>query len=290
MLMTLITGAAALLAPVQQQTDTTFAVPAGARIEIENFSGAVVVRGWDRDAVRVSARHSGGDRIAIGTSGSVVRIRSEGRRGPSRTVDYQVTVPASAALRITGPFGDVSVDGAGSDVTVETVRGDVRVRGGNGTISLQSVEGEVSLERARGRISLGAVNEDIRVVDVAGDITAEAVNGDVTLMRIESSNVSASTVNGDVSYDGTIRDDGRYSLTTHNGDIMIGIPGDANATISIATFNGEVDSVLPITLTELRRGRRFSFPVGKGTARVDLESFNGTIHLRRPGEAPVRER
>ncbi len=281
MLNALLVGALALLSAPAPRTDTTFAVPPDARIQIDNFHGSVDVRTWDRNAVRISAEHTASVRIEVRRTGSMVRIESSRRSGPARNVEYVVTVPARAALRISGPFSDVSVDGARGDVIVETVRGDVRVRGGDGLVELRSVEGDITLEGARGRITLGAVNEDIHVRDVAGELSLETVNGDVHLLRVESSRVVASTVNGDVVYDGTIRDDGSYSLTTHNGDITIGIPEGANATLSISTFNGDVDSALPLTLTELRRNRRFSFAVGQGTARVDLESFNGTIRLRR---------
>jgi DUF4097 and DUF4098 domain-containing protein YvlB len=289
MLILLLAGATTLLSPAPMDLDTTFAVPQGARIEVENFAGEVVVTTWNRDAVRVVATHTGDDKVSVRTVGSVVRIETRARRGPSRIVDYKITVPASAALRITGPFNDVSIDGAGGDVTVETVRGEVTLKGGNGLVSLRSVQGSITVERARGRIDLNAVNEDIRAIALSGDISVDAVNGDIELSRIESANVSAATVNGTITYDGTIRDGGRYAFTTHNGEIDVAVPATANATVSIATFNGEIESELPLTLTETRPGRRFTFTVGTGSARLDLESFNGTIRLRRPGGTKARE-
>jgi hypothetical protein len=42
---------------------------------------------------------------------------------------------------------------------------------------------------------------------------------------------------------------------------------------------------------ELRRGRRATYTLGAGGADVELESFGGTIRLRRPGTVPApRER
>jgi len=281
-------GIVAILSPLQQ-FDTTLAVPAGARIEIENLAGDVIVRTWDRNAVRVTASGGGAPRTAVRLAGAVLRVETDARRDARRPVDYALTIPATAALRVTGPFNDVSVDGAGGDVSVETVRGDVSVRGGNGAISLSSVQGSITLERARGRIRVSAVNDDIRVSDTTGDIVAEGVNGSIVLQGIESNSVEASTVNGSLSYDGTIRDGGRYRLTTHNGRIALGVPDRTNATFSVATFNGEIDSALPLSITQVRRGERFTFTLGSGSARVDLESFNGTIQLRRPGGARNQE-
>ena len=44
-----------------------------------------------------------------------------------------------------------------------------------------------------------------------------------------------------------------------------------------------------MTLTE-RRGKRFDFTLGSGGAAIDLESFQGTIRLVRPGRATQARR
>ncbi|HEX7051488.1 MAG TPA: DUF4097 family beta strand repeat-containing protein [Longimicrobiales bacterium] len=288
MLTTLMLGAWALAVPAPQAWDTTFAAAADARIEVENQAGEVVVDTWDRNAVRVTARPGDRARVVIGGSDREVRIRSEAHGG-SVSIAYRVTVPAAAALRITGPFNDVSIDGAGAEVYVETVRGDVDVRGGVGLVSLRSVDGRIVLEGARGDVRIDGVNGEIHLADVTGEIAATAVNGSIRLERIESRGVEAATVNGDVSYTGTILERGRYRLSTHNGDVAITLPEGVDATLSVATFNGEVESAVPLPLSSLRRGERFHATLGKGGAEIELESFNGTIHIQRPGGAENSE-
>jgi DUF4097 and DUF4098 domain-containing protein YvlB len=110
----------------------------------------------------------------------------------------------------------------------------------------------------------------------------EAVNGDVVLDGVRSKMIEAGTVNGDIRFIGTIYEDGRYKFSSHQGDLDVAIPGNANATISVATFNGEFESSFPIVLTESgRAGKRFTFRLGNGGAVLDLETFQGTIHLSR---------
>jgi DUF4097 and DUF4098 domain-containing protein YvlB len=166
---------------------------------------------------------------------------------------------------------------------VETVQGQVEVEGGAGLVSLQSVQGSVSLSGAKGRLEAHSVNEDVRVSGSSGEVTAETVNGDITLSRVDGSSVTASSVNGDLDYDGSISNGGRYAFSTHNGDITVTVPEGSNAAVSVSTFNGEFESEFPVTLTETRKGKRFSFTVGTGSAQMTLESFQGTIQLVRPG-------
>ncbi|MBI4543725.1 MAG: DUF4097 family beta strand repeat protein [Gemmatimonadetes bacterium] len=277
-------GFAALAAlSLLQQTDTVIPVSPGARLEIDNQAGEVVIRSWGRPAVRVVASHASDDRIKIRSTASVVRVDAASGYGPQRSIDYHLSVPQHMAVYVTAPFSDVSVEGAGGEVSVETVRGEIRVRGGAGRVSLRSVEGLIELAGARGRVEVNTVNEGIRVVDVRGELSAETVNGDIELERIDSDRVVASTVNGNISYSGAIRDRGWYRLATHNGDVRVEVAEKANATVTVATFNGEFESTFPVLLREARGGKRFNFVLGSGSARLELESFNGEILLRRPG-------
>jgi hypothetical protein len=76
-------------------------------------------------------------------------------------------------------------------------------------------------------------------------------------------------------------DRGRYLFATHNGDIDITLPGRDDATVSVRAFDGQFRSSLPVKLPdEGARRRRFSFVLGSGAARLDLETFRGTISLR----------
>jgi len=254
----------------------------GARLEVDNFGGEIAVKTWSRSAVRVTASHSSRDRIEVTTSDQVVHVKAEGRRGPPQVVEYQITVPAWMALNLSGVYTDIAVDGSQGEITAETVEGQVSVSGGSGNVSLKSVQGAVTLEKARGRIDLSSVNEEIKATDVSGDLAAETVNGDITLLRIESGNTEANTVNGDVTYDGTIKDGGRYRFATHDGDLRIAVPERANVGVSVGTFNGEFSACFPISLTGKQK-HRFNFTIGSGSARLELESFNGDIRICRPG-------
>lgn len=274
---------AAAMPAQQEQTDTVIAVKAGTKLEIENYGGETVVSTWDRSAIRVQAEHGVRDRVEIRLLGAVITVRSQSRMGPPRGVDYRITVPVQTDLRITGVYQDVSVEGVQGSVDVGTVNGDLTLRGGDGFVSLKSVEGDVRVTGAKAKMVLESINADVYVETSQGDIQATSTNGDVDLIAVTSANVSAATVNGDVLYDGPIQDAGHYDFSTHNGDITVTVPENANATVSVETFSGEFESAYPVRLTQSRKNR-FTFVLGTGSGRLNLESFQGTIRLARPGE------
>ncbi|HET9986499.1 MAG TPA: DUF4097 family beta strand repeat-containing protein [Longimicrobiales bacterium] len=286
MFLGIVTGVLLLAAPAFQSGDTTFAVDPHGRLRIDNVRGDLRVRTWTRPAIRVTASREDIEALRIREGGPLVHLEGEqhGEQG-----DYEITIPATMALGITGASADVDVAGAGGEVSVETVHGDVNVSGGAGIVAVRTTQGDIRVEGARGRVEANAASGDIDMDDIEGDIEAETISGGITLQRIASSSVQASAVSGDVLYDGTIRDGGRYTLSTHSGDVTVGIPRNVNASLSVATFSGEFETDIPVQLTDTERGRRFTLTLGSGSARVNVESFSGDVRLKRPGFGPRSE-
>jgi hypothetical protein len=56
----------------------------------------------------------------------------------------------------------------------------------------------------------------------------------------------------------------------------------------VSTFNGKLDTSFPVSLKETANRKRFSFVLGSGSARIDLETFGGDVRFRRPGETRPR--
>src|SRR6266545_2990329 len=214
----------------QRQTDTTFAVPAGASLSVNNFGGGITVHGWTENRVKVHAETGRRGRVEVSLVGTTVVIKTGSREGAPSVIDLEITVPQSMALTLGGTYADINVDG------------------------------------------------------VQGAISAETTNGELRLTGIQSSSVDAGTINGDVLFEGTVTDGGSYSLGSHNGDITVSIPERANVTITAATANGDIDASFPLPLTSGAGRHRKTFKIGAGTARMELESFQGDIDLRRPQE------
>ena len=95
-------------------------------------------------------------------------------------------------------------------------------------------------------------------------------------------------MNGDITYDGTIKDGGRYRFATHDGSLRVSVPEKSNVAVSVSTFNGEFNSCFPVQLTGKAK-HRFNFTIGSGSARLELESFDGDIKICRPGAVSKEE-
>ena len=274
-----------LLLALLQQIDSTVPVDRSQRLEVHAFAGEIAVTTWDRNAVRVQADPTRRAGVEIDRNATTLTVRTSGRRGPPSDVELRITAPAWMPLDLSGVNTEITVTGSRAAISAETVQGDVSVSGGAGLVSLRSVQGGVTLTGAKGRLEVHSVNADVEVSASSGEVTAETVNGSVALTRVDATSVTATSLNGDVEYDGPIRNNGRYALSTHNGAITLTVAEGTNASVSASTFNGEFISEFPVTLSESRKGKRFGFTLGSGSAQVTLESFQGSIELVRPGSS-----
>jgi DUF4097 and DUF4098 domain-containing protein YvlB len=268
-------------------TDTTIRVEPGSRLRVKTMSGDIAVTTWGRSELRIRADHSRRTELTIERSGTVVDVGARGRMGMPGAVDYQITAPAWMALELGGLNTEVTIEGTEAAVRVETLQGDIVLQGGS-DVTLGTTNGDITVRGARGRIDLRATAGDVRVYDAQGDIRVESVSGDAELYDVRARSVEAQTVSGDLVLSGAITDGGTYSLFTHSGDILLGIPQQSNARLTLSSANGEFRLGFDLQ-AERRTRRRQTFKMGNGSATVELETFSGDIRVGRPDEVRRRE-
>lgn len=264
-----------------QDTDTTFAAEGATAIDLDNVAGEVVVRAWDRDEIRVQARHGRRTEIRIRRRQNSLRVSSEGRFAAG-IADLDITVPRGFTVSAEGMFSGLDVEGVGGAVRAQSIEGSLRVVGGRGDIDLNSIKGRITVESSEGRIRISAIQQQVELTDVGGEVSVEAVSGSVSLRGMTASKVEAGTVSGSVFFEGVVADGGEYWLSTHSGRVTMEVPADTNGDFWAATVSGSTRIQMPDRRENLGRGSH-EFQLGRGGADVELESFSGPVIVRTPG-------
>jgi hypothetical protein len=131
----------------------------------------------------------------------------------------------------------------------------------------------------------------VTIRDCRGDLYAESIGGAMTLEGIQSSDVEVGTVGGTLRFDGAIADGGRYNFGSHVGEIWLHLPTSINAEVEVVTLAGDIAVDFPgapeePTMAEGFPGlnkKELTFQVGNGSARIEVETFGGTVHIQRRG-------
>ncbi|HEY5219916.1 MAG TPA: DUF4097 family beta strand repeat-containing protein [Gemmatimonadaceae bacterium] len=265
--------------------DTTVAIQPGGVVALTTREGDIVVHTGTGNRVTVHSA-SGYGRIRFDASDNRVSVDASDVNGDAR---LEITVPVGTRISAQSREGTVNIQGTKGAVSVRTQNGDVKVQDAAGHIDFGTLSGDITASELNGDVNASSVSGDVVLSSVTGNVSATTVSGNVRLENVTSHSITAQSTSSDVSFQGIIAPDGRYEFTTHSGDVELAIPPAASAQLTVSTWNGSIDSDFPITLQPgehgvgIDTGKRFTFNVGGGAARISAETFSGDVIIRRRG-------
>jgi DUF4097 and DUF4098 domain-containing protein YvlB len=293
----------------QQQTEKfskTVPLPKGGSLDLANISGDIVITGGAGEQIVIDAVKRGKTAedlkavtIDVTATANRVEVRAQyprERRNVNVSVDFTVSVPRGASVRVHSVSGDLKVATVDGGLTAETVSGDVvltsvaqleraRSVSGNVTVETGGSDGDLSVESVSGDVVLKAVK--------ARAIETKSVSGNVELADVTSERVKANAISGDIVFGGPLAKGGRYMLQSHSGDVTLHVSDKAGFEVNAGTFSGDITSDLQIVSTfggEGERGQpgrkpksgpgqRLQGTFGDGGALLELTTFSGDVRI-----------
>jgi DUF4097 and DUF4098 domain-containing protein YvlB len=265
--------------------DTVVVFDARGSVSVSCPGGAVIVNASEKNEIRIRARTDNGA-IRFTSNGMRATLEPASGRGCSDG-HFEVTVPVGTKVVATSWSGSVSVKGVHGDVEAHAQSGDIQIRDAGARLDVEALSGDVVVAGVKGETRINTVSGSVELSGARGDLEIESVSGDIDLRDVVAKQVRTHTTSGDVSFAGQIIDGGRYEFNTHSGEIVLALPSEIGAELSVSTFNGGIESDFPITLKAGEHGigasqaKRLNFTVGRGTARITAETFSGDITLKR---------
>lgn len=278
----------------RSRIDTTFAFDKNGSIDVSAGSGDIAITGWSRDQIHIHATSENSNIRLSASSSQMTLALAGGSRGSDTR--FEVSVPYGVHVVVRAMSGDISVRGTRSDVEAHAQSGDIEVEDVTNRLDVKTLSGGIEARSVVGNVEIGTTSGDVKLTDVRGDVDIGTVSGEVELRGVTSKAVRAKTTSGDVTFDGMIDPSGRYDLSAHSGDVRLHVQRDASAQITVATWNGGVNSDFPITLKPgehdigSRNAKRYTFTIGGGAARISAETFSGDITISSNGRGASERR
>jgi len=281
-------------------------------LDMENGSGSVRITAAGEGSVRVrgevrlyeyllaSGRRQRMEETIqkppINQVGDVLRF-TRLERSPSGNVriNYTIEVPVKTEVRLRNGSGDIVVQGVEGPVQMETGSGDMQVSDIQQRVQLRASSGDITVRNVRGELVAGASSGDIQADDISGDIRAETSSGDIRIGRpghkvqararsgdVEISGISAdlrvSTTSGECQVAGDPAPSSVWEIETSSGAAELNVSEHASFQLT-AESRRVIEADLPISIEEKSR-RTLRGRVGKGEARVRIETGSGKIRIR----------
>lgn len=274
----------------RETLDTTFAFDKTGTVTLAATSGDIIVNGSADGRIHIRATSDNG---SLSLDASPSRILLQNRSGDSR---FEVTVPYGAQVVARSQSGDMTIRDTRGAVEAHVTSGDLEVEGVNGRLDINTLSGGITARDVTGDVYIVTTSGDVKIFDLTGSADVGTVSGDVELRNVTGKTMRAKTTSGDVRFDGLIDAAGRYDFTTHSGDVELHVQRDASAQLNVSTWNGGITSDFPITLAPGDHsigsavGKRYTFAIGGGGARIAAETFSGDITLAANGHGATPRR
>lgn len=241
-----ITAPQVVLLDETEKFEQTYPLGSNGKISISNVNGSITIEAWDKNEVKLEAVKTADTRENLGD----VKIKIDSKPEYLRIeTEYE-------------PWKN-RADGMWKNRKLE-VQYRLWVPRGAILEEVATVNGSVAVSNMTNTTQISAVNGEVRATNLRGTTKIETVNG---------------TVNADFE---SLQNVSEISLGAVNGTANLVIPSDAEATIKAETVNGRIanDFGLPV-----RKGKYVGSGmygrVGNGNVKINLETVNGTMNIRR---------
>jgi len=277
-----------LAAPMMaEEVDRTLDAASDGQVNVSNIAGSVVVNGWSRNEVEVTGTLGRNvEELIFERDGDEITIKVKVPKKGGRGIDsdLRISAPEASSIEVSAVSADIEVSDINGVQRLQTVSGDVTTEATVSDVSAESVSGDVEIDADKGDIETNAntVSGDVTVFRAAGTVRAESVSGDVIVDEGSFSRASLNTVNGEIIFQAELRDGGRFSAETVNGDIDVELVGDVSARIDIDTFNGSIRNCFGPKAERTSKytpGWELNFTEGDGDGRIEMSTMNGDLSI-----------
>ena len=170
---------------------------------------------------------------------------------------------------------------AGGDVNAENSSDSINIQNVQGRVTASTSSGDVIVRAAQGGVRVGTVSGTVQLGASKGRADINTTSGAIIIRDLDSREVFAKTTSGEVSFDGAVHQDGRYSFESLTGQIIIKVPAQSGFNLSAKTYSGSITTQFPVQVTPgtVAGERVMRGAVAGGGAEVNATSYSGTIFI-----------
>lgn len=177
-------------------------------------------------------------------------------------VDFELSMPAAANLRIENSYGSVTVD---------DIEGVLTVRNRFGSASVHNCQ-SADIINACGDVDVSRLTQGVTIANQLGNTTVRGVTGKIRITN-ESGNLRLANSGGTITLENKLGElnaiqlTGRFKISSSEGDVTFQQSSVNPDTVVIVSSNGMIHLLLPAA----------------PSAQIDAKALNGIVETSFPG-------
>ena len=273
-----------------QQVDETRSANPDAQVEIDVISGSIQITGWDREEIAIKGT-VGDDVEALDISTSDGRISIDldipdnwGNRHKNIDVDLEISVPKGIRLEVETISARIDATNLSGTVDLASISGGIAVSGALERASVETVSGGIEIHGEQTRFETESVSGSIHLTGATERVEASTVSGQIKVSGESVERAQFESVAGRIEFRGSLSTGARLDADIHSGGVLLELPADTSARFEIETFSGSIENEFGPAAERSDRyspGKWLKFTTGDGDAEINVESFSGTVRLKK---------
>ncbi|GAA4980623.1 hypothetical protein HD597_011795 [Nonomuraea thailandensis] len=145
---------------------------------------------------------------------------------------------------------------------------------------VKSVSGDVVLDGVSGDVAANTVSGAVETRAMDGDLSFISISGDLTVADGTPRRLKANTVSGRITADLALRPTGHVTFNSVSGDILVRLPENVEADVSIRSTSGRLVSTFEeLSNTSGPGAKSLSGRLGGGMASLSAITVSGEVTL-----------
>ncbi|RMD92765.1 MAG: hypothetical protein D6813_05330 [Calditrichaeota bacterium] len=146
---------------------------------------------------------------------------------------FNITVPKSFNVDVTTRAGDITILGAGGEVSLRTSGGDIILRNIEGVVEARTSGGDIEVTNSKNRVNIKTSGGDIELRNIGGPVNAKTSGGDVKIVGA-TGDIELTTSGGDIEI---FEVEGKVIARTSGGDLEI---ENTSGPVTAQTSGGDI--------------------------------------------------
>ncbi|MDZ7260541.1 MAG: DUF4097 domain-containing protein [candidate division KSB1 bacterium] len=209
-----------------------------------------------------------------------------GGRWAETLVDFELKVPKETDLRLETDEGDIEVTEVHGDINIDTDEGEIELKNITfNNLDIRSDEGDFygfRLDGKAGRLSIESDEGYVRLEQtILRELEVDTDESEIVLIQTRVGTFDLATDEGDVEVELEVQPEGRYRISSNQGNIIVSLPQNVAVTLDLRTESGSIRTDFPVAVEEMDEGERVRDRIGQGGARLEVYTDEGDIRLEK---------
>jgi DUF4097 and DUF4098 domain-containing protein YvlB len=269
--------------------DRKVAAQPNGEVIISNVSGAVDVRGWDRNEVQVTGQLGESvERVDVESSGgrTVVKVVLPHRGSRDGDAVIEVQVPRNSSVEVSAVSADVSSRGVLGTQRLNSVSGEITADIAGNESAARSVSGDVTLRGVGKPVSVrvSSVSGSLDINNFGGKVEVVTVSGDARVQVGEANDIRGRTTSGNLELIGKLTRDARVDVEGVSGDLLLRLSAPGGLSAEIESFSGDIEGCLARGVERVSKygpGTRLTLRATgvESGARIRAKTLSGDVDI-----------